>query len=125
MSRLIAVVDDSEVVLEWTREHLCGAGFNVVTHNSAFGIASFITETQPDLVLLDINMPGIQGDFLCKMIKRGDWEREVRVVLYSSMSEDALATASDQCGADGYIKKTDYPADLIGEVKLNLAVLGG
>jgi len=124
MAYRIGIIDDSELVLEWTQSHLVRAGFEVVVHGSGFGIANFITEASPHLLLMDVDMPGITGDFLCKMVKQGDWSQRVRVLLYSSSSERKLSELTRQCGADGFVKKTDDPEELIAQIKLHIAVLG-
>jgi DNA-binding NtrC family response regulator len=101
----ILVVDDDIVVLEVTRERLERAGFSVVTRTNALGTSAYIRKEKPPYVLLDVNMPGLSGDALAKLIADGDFRP--RIILHSSQGREALAALALQCGAIGVIEKTD------------------
>jgi DNA-binding NtrC family response regulator len=103
--RTFLVVDDDQVALEVTRERLERAGFEVVTRQSALGTSAYIMKEKPDYVLLDVNMPGLTGDALAKLLKgRGPHSR---VILHSCADRKKLATLAKQCGAVGIIEKTN------------------
>jgi DNA-binding response OmpR family regulator len=91
MAIKIAVIDDSDTALEWAKTSL----------------QAFIITTSPDLLLLDVRMPGLDGDVLCKMIKSNPKTRGTIIALYSEMDETELAELANRCSADGYIKKTE------------------
>jgi DNA-binding NtrC family response regulator len=101
----VLVVDDDIVVLEITRERLERAGFSVVTRTSALGTSAYIRKEKPAHVLLDVNMPGLSGDALAKLIVDGDFR--TGVILHSSQERQALAALAQKCGALGVIEKTD------------------
>ena len=102
--RTFLVVDDDLVALEVARERLERAGFEVVTRESALGTSVFIMKEKPDFVLLDVNMPGLTGDALAKLLTgRGP---QSRVILHSCSDPRRLATLARQCGAAGVIEKT-------------------
>jgi len=103
--RTFLVVDDDRVVLEVTRERLERAGFEVVTRESALGTSAFIMKEKPDYVLLDVNMPGLTGDALAKLLKGRD--RRSRVILHSCSDRKRLAKLAQECGAAGIIEKTE------------------
>ena len=103
----IAVIDDSDTALEWVKANLPGLGFEISTFNTPIGTQAFIITTKPDLILLDVRMPGLDGDVLCKMIKSNPKTRSTIIALYSEMDEPELAVLADKCSADGYIKKTE------------------
>lgn len=102
----VVLVDDSIVALEWAKEALGHFGFDVVTYNASLGIQSFVRKTDPHIVLLDVNMPALNGDLVCRMLKDNVQTRNVVVALYSSMSEGDLGQLATRAGADGYIVKT-------------------
>ncbi len=108
----VVLVDDSIVALEWAKEALGEFGFDVVTYNASLGIQSFVRKTQPKVVLLDVNMPALNGDLVCRMLKDSVQTRDVLVALYSSMPEDELGELAAKAGADGYIVKTNDVARL-------------
>lgn len=107
MGTKIVLVDDSLVALEWAREALAPLGFEVVTYNASLGIQAFVRKNQPRLVLLDVNMPALNGDLVCRMLKESPQTKDVLVALYSSMPEDELQQLAAKSGADGYIIKSN------------------
>ena len=88
--RTILVIDDSEVVLEMTRFTLETAGYRVLTRDRAQGSIVAILHEQPDLVLLDVNMPGMSGDSIAEILSRAGPSRGTIIVLYSSLPTNAL-----------------------------------
>lgn len=121
MAKRVVLVDDSTVALEWAKEVLSSRGFEVETYSASLGIQSFIRKSAPDLVLLDVRMPALNGDAVCRMLKENPRTRAVRIALYSSMNEDELSTMSKSVGADGFVVKTEDPEKLVAEVKRLLA----
>lgn len=68
----VMIVDDDPVTIEITTEFVRSRGYDVVSHNQALGTTAAITRARPDVVLLDIHMPGFRGDELLKAIPSGD-----------------------------------------------------
>lgn len=118
----VVLVDDSIVALEWAKEALSSFGFDVVTYNASLGIQSFVRKTQPQAVLLDVNMPALNGDLVCRMLKDSVQTRDVVVALYSSMPEDELGELAVKAGADGYIVKTNDVAKLAEQLNALIGV---
>ena len=114
MAIKIAVIDDSQTALDWVAQKMPALGFEVVTHDSPIGTQAFIINTQPDLVLLDVRMPGLRGNDLCKMLRGNPKTRDIAIALYSVVDEEELKSLAEQCEADGYIAKTEDP-DLLKE----------
>src|SRR5580692_4157739 len=101
--RTILVFDDSEVVLEMTRFTLETAGFRVLTRDRAQGSIVAILHEQPDLVLLDVNMPNMSGDSIAEILSRAGPTRSTVIVLYSSLPANALRMKALATGAHGFI----------------------
>ncbi len=119
--RTILVIDDSEVVLEMTRFTLEAAGFRVLTRDRAQGSIVAILHAQPDLVLLDVNMPNMSGDSIAEILSRAGPTRSTVIVLYSSLPANALRMKALATGAHGFIQKTSVQVDLIRQVRAFLA----
>lgn len=117
----IVVVDDDESHLVSTRGILEEAGYHVIIFSGGLGATNFIRAHQPQLVLLDVNMPGLSGDRLSTIIRSNPATRSVPIVLYSSNDEDALRMKVRELGLDGYIAKGS-PANLRRRVAAFLEV---
>ena len=112
---LILVVDDSEVILKIIRLYLINAGFEVITRSRPIGTAAEILRMKPDIVLLDVLMPGLTGDKITKLIRESGIA--TKIVLHSGKENNELQELSKECGADGYIKKTNDKDEFINKVK--------
>jgi len=107
----ILIIDDDATHLDSTRGILEADGYEVITHEKAFGATNVVRDIEPDLVLLDVNMPGLSGEHLFDIFRANAKTREVPVVFYSSNDEDALRSSVARLGAHGYISKGN-PASL-------------
>jgi CheY-like chemotaxis protein len=105
----IMVIDDDEQVLQVTQELLEHAGYDVVTLRHGIGATSAIRAHQPDLLLLDINMPALSGENLVTVILANEHTRSVPILFYSSNDEDSLLESVARQGVAGYICKGDLP----------------
>jgi CheY-like chemotaxis protein len=110
----IVVIDDSEIVLEVTKSALEGAGYDVVTHDRPAGCVALILHEKPDLVLMDVNMPGLGGDTIVSVLAKAQPTGDTVVLLHSSLSAEVLRTKSAAAGAHGFIQKS---GDLFGLVR--------
>ena len=107
MSRgTVLIVDDDPIVLEVTRERLEGAGYEVHTREEALGTSQWTAEFQPDIVLLDVNMPALAGPELAQLLKKRRATKDVAIILYSSLESAELQSKLRATGAVGAIQKT-------------------
>lgn len=113
----VLVIDDSEIVLESVRTTLEGAGFVVDTRNAAYGSAWEILARRPDVVLVDVNMPGLPGPEIVAIARSRSDLRDTRVLLFSSEPESKLESLTRECGADGWIRKTANHGELADWVR--------
>ena len=111
----ILVIDDDEVLLATTEALLAAADYAVETHHGAFGASAAIMKSRPDLVLLDVNMPGLSGPALAELVRARTWGERMRILFYSSSEAEELARAVAASGADGFVRKGDR-ASLLAEV---------
>jgi CheY-like chemotaxis protein len=110
----VIVIDDSEIVLEVTRGALEGAGYDVVTHDRPAGCVALILHEKPDLVLMDVNMPGLGGDTIVSVLAKAAPTIDTIVLLHSSLSAEVLRTKAAVAGAHGFLQKS---GDLFGLVR--------
>jgi CheY-like chemotaxis protein len=102
----VLVVDDDPITLEVARERLEGAGYQVHVRDQALGTTEFIAKNRPDIVLMDVMMPGLSGDKLAELLQRQDRTRQVPVLLHSSKESADLDVMVERAGVLGAITKT-------------------
>lgn len=101
----ILVIDDDERHLITTQEVLTNEGYEVFTYSWWLGVTNFVRKLQPDLILLDINMPALSGTGLSSLLLSNAGTKNIPIVFYSSNDEDSLRKAVSEYGARGYISK--------------------
>jgi CheY-like chemotaxis protein len=117
----VLIVDDDPIVLEMTRENLERVGYEVHVRAEALGTSRWIADNLPDVVLLDINMPALDGNEIALLLQKRGLAKKIAVVLFSSMSADELEPLVKRTGALGYLRKT---SDWNGLVRSFEALVG-
>jgi CheY-like chemotaxis protein len=112
----IVVIDDSEIVLEVAKGALEGAGYDVVTHDRPAGCVALILHEKPELVLMDVNMPGLGGDTIVSVLAKAAPTSDTIVLLHSSLSAETLRSKATAAGAHGFIQKSGDLFALVREV---------
>ena len=124
MRNRILVVDDDRELVELLRFNLDQAGFVVsVAKDGAEGLKAART-FGPDLILLDLMMPEIDGFEVCEILKRDRLTARIPIVMLTAMSGQLARAAGLGAGATQYICKPFSPKVLLGQIKaiLNRAV---
>jgi DNA-binding response OmpR family regulator len=105
--RRVLIVDDSETTVAILQAELSAKGFDVLTADSAEKAMKIILkkQTRPDLVLLDVRMPNVNGEQLCRFIKANALFSGIKVLLCSSENTEELQRICREAGADGYVSK--------------------
>jgi CheY-like chemotaxis protein len=117
------LVDDDPIVLAVAAEWLRAAGHQVTTREEALGTTVDIAAHRPDVVLIDVLMPGLRGDDLVRLIKRHPATRGTPVILHSSLELDGLRPLIMATGALGAIEKTGDRAKFLLSFQLLAAKL--
>ncbi|MCA9690474.1 MAG: response regulator [Myxococcales bacterium] len=115
----VLVVDDDPDQTEMVARVLTRRGFVVEAANSPFGVSNKARSFNPDLIILDVNIPALSGDQLVGLIRKNSQLDNTRIILFSAMDEDELQRLARQVGADGCIQKNfngDYLAKKIRAV---------
>jgi DNA-binding response OmpR family regulator len=114
--RRIIVLDDSEICLEVARVALEMRGHHVMTSSSGLGFTSLVEREKPDLVLVDVKMPVLDGAAVVSILRkyRGD---ACPVVFLSDRPASELAALVTSTGAAGFICKTDDLVALADEAE--------
>jgi len=122
--RRILIVDDSELVLAMARDALEGAGYEVFTATNGIEANSRIFSVhKPDLIILDVMLPMLDGNKKAKLLREKEFSREIPILLLSSKGEDELRRLTIESGADGFIRKPFTNEGIVDKVREFLAGL--
>jgi two-component system response regulator DesR len=102
----VLVVDDDLMTLGLIAAQLEELGHTVETRSRAFGTTSYIMAHKPDVVLLDVEMPGLSGDEIAQVVRGRNACSKVSVILYSARGRRDLQRMAKVAGALGAIEKT-------------------
>jgi len=113
----ILVVEDEEDVLELVRYNLTKNGYRVETAVSGEEALRKAVTVNPDLMLLDLMLPAVDGLEVCRTVKGDARTRHVPVVMLTAKGEEADIVTGLEMGADDYITKPFSPRVLMARVK--------
>lgn len=113
----ILVIDDEEDILELVRYNLAREGYNVRLASSGEQALRMIRQELPDLVLLDLMLPNIDGLEVCKRLKGDPDTAALPVVMLSAKGAEADVVAGLELGASDYITKPFSPRVLTARVR--------
>ena len=110
----ILVVDDHRDLREALSDYLGKAGFDVIGAENGTAMWRELETHQPDLIILDIMMPGDDGFSLCQQLRRTS---NVPIIMLTAVTEEADRVAGLEMGADDYITKSFSPRELLARIK--------
>jgi CheY-like chemotaxis protein len=103
----ILIVDDDQKHLDSIVKILEKEGYEVCLHSQSVGTSRMVMTFLPDLILLDIKMPGVSGDEMAQILQRNEVAKKIPIVFYSALDEDSLYHLWQEHGVAGYIQKGD------------------
>ncbi len=113
----IQIIEDELEIAELIRDYLEDEGFNVtISLDGQSGLETF-KETGPDLVILDLMLPKMDGFEVCRLIRK---DSEIPVLILSSKNTDMDKVLALGIGADDYVTKPFSPIELIARIKAHL-----
>jgi two-component system phosphate regulon response regulator PhoB len=113
----ILVVDDEEDILELLKYNLLREGYNVSCAASGEEALRLAQSEIPDLLVLDLMLPGIDGLEVTKILKNDSRTRDIPIVMLTAKGEEADIVAGLELGADDYITKPFSPRVLVARVR--------
>jgi len=119
--RKILVVDDSPMLREMISSLLNKTGLSIAVAKDGSEAKEKIASDPPDLVVLDVVMPNMNGYELCRWVKNNEATKQVIVVLCSSKGEEFDRYWGIKQGADAYVIKPFKPGELVETVRQLLA----
>jgi DNA-binding response OmpR family regulator len=103
----VLVVDDSEICRDTAKLMLGELGLDVIALDTPIGFSMKLMSLRPDVALVDVSMPALQGNQLVDIAHRRGTAEICPIILFSDRSRSELESLANRCGADGYICKGD------------------
>ena len=123
MAERILVVDDEPKIVKLAQDYLEKGGFQVVTAVDGPQALAVARRDKPDLIVLDLNLPGMDGLDVCRQLRR---ESDVPIIMLTARVDETDRLIGLELGADDYIVKPFSPRELVARVRAVLRrVTGG
>ena len=116
MTNKILLIEDELDLVEVTKMRLEKSGYEVVSAISGEEALTFLQKDIPNLILLDLLLPGIQGEEICKKLKCDDRLKSIPVILFTASASD-IPKVVREVGADDYVMKPFEPQELLSKIK--------
>lgn len=114
---VICVVEDDRDIAELVSFNLTREGYQISVISSGEEAIKTISNVFPDLVILDLMLPGVDGLEVCRRLKQDEKTREIPIVMLTAKSEDSDIVAGLELGADDYITKPFSPRILTARIR--------
>lgn len=117
MNELILVVDDEPKIVRLAQDYLERGGFRVQAVGDGKSALAAARQTRPDLIVLDLNLPEMDGLDVCRTLRR---ESDVPIIMLTARVEETDRLIGLELGADDYIVKPFSPRELVARVRVVL-----
>ena len=122
MNETILVVDDEPKIVKQAQDYLQRGGYRVVTAGDGTTAMAVARHERPDLIVLDLNLPGLDGLDVCRALRR---ESDVPIIMLTARVEETDRLIGLELGADDYITKPFSPRELVARVRAVLRRVQG
>jgi len=122
MNELILVVDDEPKIVKQARDYLERSGYRVLEAGDGKTALAQARHERPDLVVLDLNLPGMDGLDVCRALRR---ESDVPIIMLTARVDETDRLIGLELGADDYITKPFSPRELVARVRAVLRRVQG
>jgi len=122
MAKKILVIDDEPKIVDICQDYLQAAGFEVIRAGDGLLGLSKARSEQPDLIVLDLMLPGMDGLDVCRTLRR---ESEVPIIMLTARVEETDKLIGLELGADDYLTKPFSPRELVVRIRTLLRRASG
>jgi two-component system alkaline phosphatase synthesis response regulator PhoP len=122
MNEMILVIDDEPKIVKQARDYLEQGGFRVVTAGDGKTALAVVRHSRPDLIVLDLNLPEMDGLDVCRALRR---KSDVPIIMLTARVDEADRLIGLELGADDYITKPFSPRELVARVRAVLRRVQG
>ncbi len=112
----ILIVEDEESILKLIKYNIENAGFKTVTVSSGEAALSSAFKIAPDMIVLDLMLPGVDGMAVCRILTRDERTAHIPILMVTARGDDSDIIAGLEAGADDYITKPFSPKVLVARI---------
>lgn len=116
----VYVVEDEADIAEIIQDNLKREGYKITVFNNGAKAYDAITTNIPDLIILDLNLPGMSGIEVCKYLRKNETTEDIPIIMLTARSEEIDKIIGFDVGADDYVTKPFSPRELIARVEVHL-----
>jgi CheY-like chemotaxis protein len=120
----IILVDDELSLLEIFSTMLKRKGFRVIEATNALDALDLVRKVKPDLLILDVMMPGMNGIELCRELRTWPDTHDTPILMLSALGDKGTIRASMDAGATAYLNKPVLQKELVGKVEQMVGMVG-
>jgi len=112
----ILVIDDDEIFGQLTVERL-EDNYTVAFHRGPFGTISAIRTHDPRLIIMDVNMPGLDGPSVFDLLRKEDSSQDIKLLLMSSLEQRELEEVAARAGIEDALHKSASRSELLAKIR--------
>lgn len=116
-AKKVLVVDDNELIRKIVNTYLSKRGYDVFLCEGPFGVLNKVKEFIPDVILMDLNMPGLSGKTLTDLLRKERTRIGCKLLVFSSEDESIQKEMVSQGHADGYFVKSHSLSGLENKIE--------
>jgi two-component system, OmpR family, alkaline phosphatase synthesis response regulator PhoP len=113
----VLVVDDEPDIVEILSYNLAKENFEVSKAYNGYEAVSYALKNHPDLIIMDIRMPEMNGIEACRMIKKNELMKNIPVLFLTADNDEYASLSAVEAGGDHFVTKPVRPAILIGMIR--------
>jgi two-component system OmpR family response regulator len=122
MNEVILIVEDEPKIVKLARDYLEKSQFRVITATNGQDGLAVARSQKPDLVVLDLNLPGMDGLDVCRVLRK---DSDVPIIMLTARADETDKLIGLEIGADDYITKPFSPRELVARVRVVLRRMNG
>ena len=117
MGRKILITEDSPTILQMLKGTLAEVGYEVISALDGQQALDMARAEKPDLIILDVMLPKIDGYKVCRMLKFDERHKEIPIIMLTGRTKESDEQLGMEVGANAYIKKPFQPETIIDKIK--------
>jgi len=117
LRKKILIVDDEKLMRSLLQRNVVLAGYDVIVGSNGTEALKALEETTPDLIVVDLVMPDMNGFELCRRIRNNERTKKTPIIVVSALQGESDVADAKNSGADVFLTKPIKPAEFIDHVK--------